>query len=220
MKYGITNAGIVFRYSSTDDDNVTCPYGERSWPRSSAWRSLGGSDNDNDNTIARALFNVQRQRVWDGIVDLMPLLDATFCDSPERASDIGMSILGYAILTYDETRGVSLRSYARSLLRRMSNARSDNNVTGDTAQINIDDCNIGHESNIDDTNIQQCAQYLSVLTAEQRKLLLLRYVDELSYAQIADEFGYKSRQTAANKIHEALQICQNASWKQIHNKMK
>lgn len=201
--YGKTHNNIVFYFDKELTAQVTAPYGLRSWPRAGKWSPLVDDD------AAEQEFNEQRARVWSEFGVLYPLAQRVFKRDLERLHDIGVPAIGFAVLTYDASRDVSLKAYTLSVLRfaaRSGESSPNEQNYGHTDTENLLD-NRDHRAEAEVMRLYHRAT--ESLTPEQRHVLSMRYVNGMSYAKIADALGYRSRQTAIDHVKRALKICRS-----------
>lgn len=192
MDYRRLESGIVIRINHLTGE-CDFPYG----PKMHAppkWATMP--------VAFRNEFEMQRTLAWARIADLYVLLGRLDDD----AYDAGLAALGYASLTFDDSRQIALLTYAQSVLRYVLRAERDSQHDGLQAHAELacarSEKLIGQIGAQFDIN-----KYRSALNKEQWQILLARFDSELSYDEIAREFGYASRTTAFNKVAEALAIC-------------
>lgn len=182
--YRRLECGIVVRLN--EDGSTDWPYGPRQ-----------GTRLDNCTDATEEDFCAQQRQVW---AEMPPLMTHA---GPE-VYDVMFAAVGYAILTYDDSRGASLKTYA-SRMARYAIAASKRIKEDRTVQLSEHEAaenNIGQiEANLD------IYRYKAELSREQWSLLLARFDSHLSYDEIAREFNFGSRTTAMNKIEQALAAC-------------
>lgn len=193
MEYRKLECGIVIRIN--DDGTSDWPYG----PRSGLLHSV---DKLPLSTIEE--FNAQAATAWRVLTELQSVLERA---CPELY-DVTFAAIGYASLTYDESRGASMRTHALRMVRfavQAFYAQKPQYVASLGTHQGVENFIGQIDANVD------IYRYRAVLSRQQWQLLLARYDSGLSLDEIAREFNFGSRTTAMNKIEQALAICRRLS---------